>query len=315
MNQVQTVTATFSRPTFNLDVQGSGNGAGTVVSTSPAGGINCTINGTTESGDCSEVYGSGTQVRLTANAASGSAFSSWSGCSSSTNSCTVTMSQARTVTTSFSVSQPITYNLSVQGGGNGAGTVVSTSPAGGINCTINGTTESGDCSESYKSGVYVILKATASYGSTFIGWGSTVNDPPTYGTADSIQTLMSESRTFYALFMIPGPPEITYSNKSYLGTSKTCKYASGETFTGYLYQVSFLYDDPDGDVIKGQGDTAVLDHSSNVTQWTHFSGDGFSGSISYFPCYTTDAKRTVIMSLIDAMGHPSNSLSIELPSP
>jgi hypothetical protein len=77
---------------FALTVVPAGTGSGTVTS-SPAG-INCGI-------DCSEAYATGTEVTLTATAASGSTFSGWSGDCAGTGACKVTMSQARNVTATF----------------------------------------------------------------------------------------------------------------------------------------------------------------------------------------------------------------------
>jgi hypothetical protein len=81
-------------PTQTLTAATSGNGSGT-VSSNPAG-INC---GAT----CSHVYATGTMVTLSANPASGSVFSGWSGDCSGTGGCTVTMSQARSVTATFTL--------------------------------------------------------------------------------------------------------------------------------------------------------------------------------------------------------------------
>ena len=78
-----------------LTVAKTGTGSGTVIS-SPAG-INC---GTS----CAADFASGAQVTLTATAAAGSSFGSWSGgaCAGSTApSCTVTMSAATTLQASF----------------------------------------------------------------------------------------------------------------------------------------------------------------------------------------------------------------------
>ncbi len=81
---------------YTLSVTISGNGS---VTSSPAG-INC---GST----CSASFDSGTQVTLTATAASGSTFSSWTGaCSGSTPTCTVAMTLARSVTASFTTATP-----------------------------------------------------------------------------------------------------------------------------------------------------------------------------------------------------------------
>jgi hypothetical protein len=88
------VTATFTQnvaTTYTLTVSKTGSGT---VSSSPSG-ISC---GTT----CSATYASGTSVTLTASPASGYSFSGWSGACSGTGACTVSMSQARSVTANFS---------------------------------------------------------------------------------------------------------------------------------------------------------------------------------------------------------------------
>jgi hypothetical protein len=96
MNQARNVTATFNAaPTFNLTVSRTGTGTGTVTS-SPAG-INC---GAT----CSAAFASGSTVNLTATAAAGSTFAGWSGACTGTGNCSVTMSEARSVTAQFNPS-------------------------------------------------------------------------------------------------------------------------------------------------------------------------------------------------------------------
>ena len=84
-----------SAPKYALSVTKAGTGTGTVTS-SPAG-IDC---GST----CTAEYASGTSVTLTAAAASGSTFSGWSGaCSGAEATCTVSMSEARSVTANFAL--------------------------------------------------------------------------------------------------------------------------------------------------------------------------------------------------------------------
>ena len=82
--------ATGSTSTFALSV--SLAGAGTVNS-NPAG-INCP-------GTCTANFASGVNVTLTAAAASGSAFSGWSGACSGTGTCSVTMNAVMSVTATF----------------------------------------------------------------------------------------------------------------------------------------------------------------------------------------------------------------------
>jgi hypothetical protein len=116
MDQARSVTATFDLipvvppPSFTLTVGKNGTGSGTVTS-APAG-INC---GAT----CSQNYVQGTVVTLTPTAAAGSTFAGWSGACSGTGACTVTMSQARSVTATFNVlvAPPIVVPPSVPASG------------------------------------------------------------------------------------------------------------------------------------------------------------------------------------------------------
>lgn len=93
MTAAFTVTATFNLTQHTLVVSKAGTGGGTVTS-SPAG-INC-------GGDCSELYNFGTVVTLTADAATGSIFSGWSGggCSG-VGTCTTTVTGATAITPTF----------------------------------------------------------------------------------------------------------------------------------------------------------------------------------------------------------------------
>ncbi len=93
MTQARSVTATFDLSgggPFTLTVTTVGSGS---VRSTPTG-INC---GT----DCNESYASGTSVTLTARAVRGSSFAGWSGACTGTGSCVVSMTQARSVTATF----------------------------------------------------------------------------------------------------------------------------------------------------------------------------------------------------------------------
>jgi hypothetical protein len=102
MDQARSVTATFDLipvvpPSHTLTVAKNGTGSGTVTSAPP--GINC---GAT----CLQSYTQGTVVTLTPTPAAGSTFAGWSGDCTGTGACTVTMSQARSVTATFNVVVP-----------------------------------------------------------------------------------------------------------------------------------------------------------------------------------------------------------------
>lgn len=83
---------------YYLVVSTSGTGAGTVT----GDGINC-------GSDCNEPYNPNASVTLTATPSSGT-FSGWSGACSGTGSCIVTMSQARSVTATFTASVGSLWN-------------------------------------------------------------------------------------------------------------------------------------------------------------------------------------------------------------
>jgi hypothetical protein len=110
-------------------------GAGTVTS-APAG-INVT---TGEDPDTAE-FNAGTEVALTATAASGSEFAGWSGACTGSGDCVVTMDDDASVTATFTeiVVEPEEYTLTVNVG-SGTGAVTST-PAG-IEIVAGDTTDS-----------------------------------------------------------------------------------------------------------------------------------------------------------------------------
>jgi Divergent InlB B-repeat domain/FG-GAP-like repeat len=148
--------ATARSPVQNFTLTVSKTGNGTLISSLP--GINC-------GSDCNEAYPGGTIVTLSATAATGYVFVSWSGNSDCTDG-SVTMDASKTCTATFTaVPQTFTLNVSVvkasSSAGTGNGTV--SSNLAGINC-------GSDCSESYTSGTIVVLTATPTAGSVFSGW-------------------------------------------------------------------------------------------------------------------------------------------------
>jgi len=95
INANTSVTATFnaSDQKFTLEVTTRGSAKGTVTS-GPAG-INC-------GSDCSQVYAINTSVVLTAAPMPGASFKQWSGACTGIGTCTVTMSEDRSVTATYS---------------------------------------------------------------------------------------------------------------------------------------------------------------------------------------------------------------------
>jgi len=160
----------------DLTVSRAGTGSGTVPS-NPSG-INC-------GNDCSETFEAGTSVTLTANPSAGSTFAGWSGACSGTGTCTLGMTEARSVTATFTLQ---TFALSVSTAGTGSGTVTGS----GISCP-------GDCSQTYNYGTSVTLSASPSTGSTFAGWSGACS-----GTGNCTVS-MTSARSVTATFTLQTP--------------------------------------------------------------------------------------------------------------
>ncbi len=204
-----TVQATFAALPVNSPVLTvSTSGPGTVTS-SPAG-IAC---GT----DCRQSFASGAVVTLVPTPAEGAVFTGWQGACSGTGSCTVSMTQARTVAASFATAPAGSPVLSVQLAGTGHGRVTS-SPAG-IACST-------DCSQAFTSGAVVTLTADPSPGSVFTRWsGACSGASPTcavpMGAARSVtatfvpdnrftvRKVRVTTRTLQESVRVPGPGRIT----------------------------------------------------------------------------------------------------------
>lgn len=154
MTAGRSVLATFMPEKHALSVTKAGTGTGTIsgnVSGLDCGQPTCTVD--VYEGDLAN-----DQVTLIATATSATSdFAGWSGegCSGTGN-CTVTMTQARSVTATFTLKQ---RSLTLSIGGSGS---VTSSP-GSINCP-------GACSEAFAHGTQVVLTPVAGANQQFFGW-------------------------------------------------------------------------------------------------------------------------------------------------
>jgi hypothetical protein len=185
MTAARNVTAIFTpSSTYSLTVTRAGTGGG-IVSAS-TGTLTWTGNtGTVAYPDY------GTQVILTAIASPESTFTGWSGACSGTGSCTVIMTEARSVTAAFMYDS---YLLTVARAGTGSGLV--SADAGTIAWLGNtGTAVYTDY------GMPVTLAATASEGSTFAGWSG--EECTGTGTCTVIMTAARSVSATFTIYTYP----------------------------------------------------------------------------------------------------------------
>jgi hypothetical protein len=143
-------TAGAPPTTHNLSVAKTGSGNGTVTS-NPAG-INC-------GADCLQSYTAGTVVTLAATPAAGSSFSGWSGACTGTGSCSVTMSESRSVTAAFDLVPDNTPpNTTITGGPAGETadstptfTFISSEPDSTFSCQVD-SGPAFECASPYTTG-------------------------------------------------------------------------------------------------------------------------------------------------------------------
>ncbi len=171
-----------------LTVTRDGTSTGT-VSSNP-GGINC---GST----CSAAFAIDTMVTLTATPDTGASFAGWGGaCSGMATTCTVTVSDATSVTATFHIAE---YLVTVDLGGSGSGSV--TAAAAGINCP-------GACTAMVQHGSQLSLTASTGAGSLFIGWTVAGGGSACAGTGVCTTTITGET-TVTATFALNQSLEVT----------------------------------------------------------------------------------------------------------
>jgi hypothetical protein len=186
--------------TYVLTVGSSDPGSGVAVTVSPADN-NSAANGSTS---FTRTYNSGTSVTLTAPSTSGgNAFSSWTGCTStSTETCTVSLTANATVTANYATPPPVSYVLTVNSADPASGVAVTVSPADN-NSAANGSTS---FTRTYNSGTSVTLTApSTSGGNTFSSWTGC-----TSASTVTCTVSLTANTTVTANYATP-PPPTTYS--------------------------------------------------------------------------------------------------------
>jgi len=185
------VLSSSSTPTtYTLITSLSGSG---IITSSPSG-ISCGSN-------CSYEYTSGITVTLSATANKGYTFSGWSGDCSGADTCTVTMTAAKSVTATFIQNM---YTLTISKPATNTGT-------GAVNSSDSGISCGSDCSEAYSYGTNVTLTAAADSGSAFYGWSGDCT-----GTS-TCQVTIDAVKNVSASFLTQDTPALITSKK---GTGK-----------------------------------------------------------------------------------------------
>ncbi len=179
MEEAESVTATFTaKPTTTLTVNKGGTGTGSVSSKPKA--INCGTTCTTQDATVPEEA----EVVLKEKPGTGMTFTGWSGggCSGTAETCTVSLTEAATVTASFSGSpKPIleAKALTLTKAGSGYGTV----KAAGLTCealcasTVSLYQGPTGIAPKNKPGKTVVLKALSAPGSKQVEWTGCLSNP------------------------------------------------------------------------------------------------------------------------------------------
>ena len=244
MDADQTLTATFATNTVILSLNQTGSG--TITGT--PGNITC---GAT----CSYSVTAGQTVTLTATPNMGYYFESWSGACSGSETCSLNMTAAQSVTANF-VAIPSGYSaLSVTKSG-----------LGSINSVPSGISCSGTCTSPFPSGSTVTLTAAPVTGYYFSGWGGACT-----GSGSCALVLTSNQSVTATFLPIPANNQLLtvslsgggsiVSSPAGLSCSSTCSYPfptgtlvsliaspnQGQTFMGWT-----------GSSCSGKGSCSVL---------------------------------------------------------
>jgi uncharacterized repeat protein (TIGR02543 family) len=272
MTAAATVTATFAQANV-LAVAISGSGA----VTGGSGAINCGGGASI----CSANFAAGATVSLVATPALGATFTGWTGaCGGSATTCTVSMTESRSVTATFGGGATGGFTLTVSVTGNGTVT------GGGISCGSGATicTSPGHAANSTAT-----LTATPSGGATFTGWGggtctSTVPTcTVTFNAAKTVTATFSGGTSTFALTVAAtGPGRVTGNGINCGNGATTCTAtfapgtnavltqtpATGASFQGW------------GGSCTGTGATCSVSMTSAKTVSATFAAAGTPGTLT-----------------------------------
>lgn len=163
------LSATIARPPVSLAIVGSASSGRGVVRSTPAG-IDCRIEASTVSGECSATFPADARVTLRSIAADRNRFAAWGdacGPAGSDDECTITLTDTQQATARFHAVRTVTVEASSES--DGQGRVV----GGGLDCRLAGGEAVGTCEVDVIDGTELLLTATTTGEATrqrFAGW-------------------------------------------------------------------------------------------------------------------------------------------------
>ncbi|MFL5912203.1 MAG: InlB B-repeat-containing protein [Gaiellaceae bacterium] len=188
MTGAANVQATFAggNTTYLLTAQVVGNGRIT------GAGLDCNAAG---GSGCAASQAASANVIVTATPSFGTTFTGWSGgvCSGTTPTCTVSMTQARSVVATFATASATAARLTTTVAGVGA-----VKATGSTDCVGTAAVKSNTCAHDYPIGETVTLTAVPAAGYAFGGWTGACT-----GTKKTCTVSMTAAKTVGATFVRP----------------------------------------------------------------------------------------------------------------